>query len=281
MAETTDVSFFSLVTVLAHSTFPSYLDPTELAKLQNTASLSMSTFMPGHVWQQCISTSFPRLATNPLCFEVPQRHDLMRCYGPLRRSILAEGEWPVIQSSEEAKKLGKLLHGMEKSSARHLGKGGCAGNILVGRFQIPQWGDIKLSPGSMSPRGPANTFMLPAGVHALVWGPNAAFPIRLGVARNSLMLQVGQCHPSQVPAPLMLDVKAACNAGLLNYQEIVLQANGKVWKSRDGVHNLPQLGKSSSPDHVELLCALLVREGEFRTRRSGLVETLHLDKIRH
>jgi len=236
--------------------------------------------MPGNVWQQCISASFPRLATDPSCFEVPQRHDLMRCYGPLRQSILAEGEWPLIQGSEEAKQLGKLLHAMEKASARHLDKKGRAANILVGRFKISQWGDNKLSPGAMCSLGPTNTFMLPAEVHNLIGGQNAALPISLGVTPNSIMLQVGQYHPPQVHAPFMLDIKAACSKGFLNYQEVVLQANGQIWKSRAGVHSLPQLEKSFSCGHVELLCALLVRDGEFKTQRSGLAESLNLDRMR-
>jgi len=279
-ASTSDVPFSSSIAVLAHSLLPSCLDPTELAKLQNTASLSMSTLMLGNIWHQCISTSFPRLATDPSCFEVPQRHDLMRCYGPLRQSILAEGELPLIQSSEEAKQLAKLLHAMEKASARHLGKKGRAANILVGRFKISQSGNNKLSPGAMAPRGPANTFMLPAELHNLVGDPNTALPISLGVTQNSLMLQVGQCHPSQVHAPFMLDIKAACSKGFLNYQEVVLKANGQVWKSRVGIHSLPQLEKSSSCGHVEMLCALLVRDSEFKTQRSVLVETLNLDRMR-
>jgi len=185
----------------------------------------------------------------------------------------------LIQSSEEAKQLAKLLHAMEKASARHLDKKGRAANILVGRFKISQWGDNKLSPGAMCSLGPTNTFMLPAEVHNLIGGQNAALPISLGVTPNSIMLQVGQYHPPQVHAPFMLDIKAACSKGFLNYQEVVLQANGQVWKSRDGVHSLPQLEKSSSCGHVELLCALLVRDGEFKSQRFGLAETLNLDRM--
>jgi len=272
--------------LLAETCLPQFLGPIGLARLQLTAHLPLSVFLPGHIWRQCISADFPRLAQNPTCFDIPQRHDLMRCYGPLRRSVLAEGEWPIIHNSTEAKQLAKLLLCMERSSSAHLCDGGHVACILVGRFHLTEWSDDDSDDEDEPPQGQVNVFVLPTLLHETVGGPSAELPICLGLDQNCLVLQVGQCQISEAQRRvsnalnegLLLDVKAACAEGVLNYQKINLPADGRVCNAHAGMHFLPQCGRSSNQEHdIELLCALYIRDGEFKNWKSDLVDPLHLE----
>jgi len=274
------------VPLLVETSLPLFLGPVGLAHLQLTASLPMSALMPGHIWHRCMSTDFPRLARNPSCFEMPYRRDLMRCYGPLRRSVLAEGDWPVIHNAEEAKRLAKLLFAMERDSRKHLGTGGRVAGVLVGRFHFEEWSDDDSDDDDVSPRGQANVFVLPKCLHTTIGGPTAELPICLGLDQNCLVLQVGQSQVSEMPRQtinainegLLLDVKAACAEGCLNYQQINLSPDGHACNSHAGMHFLPQYGRSSNQEQcIELLCALYIRDGELKNWRSDLVDTLHLE----
>jgi len=259
-----------------------FLGPIGLARLQITASLPMSALVPAHIWQRCISADFPRLAVNPACFELPQRHDLMRCYGPLRRSILAEGELPLIENIAEAEQLAKLLHGMERASVRHLSQGGRVASILVGRFHMSACiGNHSIV--AMVTQGPANVFMLPQDFHEASGMPNIGLPIRLGLAHNVVILQAGegQILQTQIRAQhpgLIMDVKAASAEGVLNYPRVSLQVDGRLCVAHTGMHFFPQCERSSAIDNdLEVLCALFLRDGERKSWKYDLANTLNLD----
>jgi len=172
--------FLVMCHVLARTSLPEFVGPVGLAKLEITARLSLSIFQPGLIWWRCLSADFPRLATDPSCYELPQRRDLMHCYGPLRRAYLAEGTYPIIRNSTEAKRLARRLQDMEKSSAKHKTLGGRVTCILVGHFEMHYWeGDVKL-------RGLATEFLLPCELHAAMGRSSnvTALPIHLGLAPN-------------------------------------------------------------------------------------------------
>jgi len=217
--------------------------------------------------------NFPRLAADPWCFELPQRHDLMRCYGPLRRAILAKGTWPIIRNSSEAKQLAKLLQGMEKASAKHISRGGSVTGILVGRFDMSEWTGGLL-------RGPAAEFVLPCDLTETLGQSNAELPIRLALAPNSILIQVGEHQGSQTQIKTMImDVKAASTKGALHYQQVNFQANGKLNITSSGVHYFHDFENGPSEDYsVEVLCALLVRDGKHNTWNSRVASSLQLDE---
>jgi len=94
--------------LVAKTSLPQLVNPTGLAHLLVTARLALSELRLDNVWQRCLSTDFPRLTANSSCYELPHRRDMMSCYRFLHRVdrvILADGDWPIIRSGTEAKRL--------------------------------------------------------------------------------------------------------------------------------------------------------------------------------
>jgi len=265
--------FLVWLQVHAKESIPGFLGPIELANLQVTACLLLSVLRPGHVWSRCLSMGFPRLFADPLCCELPHRHDLMRCYGPLRRAILAEGKRPIIRDRTEAKQLAKLLQGMEEASAKHISCGGHVTGILVGRFDIRGWTGGLL-------RGPATKFMLPSELTGTLGGSTAEVPIRLACAPNTLLIQLGELQDSQTQNRVMImDVKGACAKGVLHYRQVSFKPSGKLNMACTGVHHFQQLEDGSGEnDSVDVLCALFVRDGDTNDWKPTLLHALQLDE---
>jgi len=114
----------SMVEVLATIRLPQLLGPATLAQLQGAAADLRSTLGSDQVWRQCIMADQPCLILRALLFESSARHALMHCYGHLCRSTIGIGDEPLLQNAEEARRLGKLLHRMEKARGAHLKEGG-------------------------------------------------------------------------------------------------------------------------------------------------------------
>jgi len=269
---------FASIQLLASTSLPVFVAPVGLANLQVVARFPLSVLNPGHIWWKCLSADFPRLAADPSCCDLPQRHDLMHCYGPLRRAILADGERPIIRNSTEAKQLVKLLQGMERASAKHNTNGGRVAGILLGRFELIEWdGNLKLE-------GPPTVFTLPSKLHEALGASSTAVPVRMALAPNCILLQVGahqatQTDPHTDQGNMIMDVKAACADGVLHYLQVNVLADGQIQLAHAGVHVFPELeNESSEDDRVEVLCALFLRDGERKIWLSHLVDTLHLDE---
>jgi len=270
----------ALCQMLAGTSFPLFVAPIGLASLQATARLPLSIFGSGHIWWKCVSTDFPCLATDPSFFEVPQRHDLMHCYGPLRRAILAEGNWPILRDCKEVKPLAKLLRGMGKASAKHDSHGGSVAAILVGRFEIFDWdGELKLE-------GPPTVFTIQGALHAALGGFDAALPVRLALAPDCIVLQAGEHQATQTRrhaqhGTMIMDVVAACADRVLNYRQVQVQADGRVQLGHAGLHFVPEFeSESIEEESVEVLCALFLRDGEYKIWTPDLFDTLGFDALR-
>jgi len=257
----------------AEVSFPGFLSLVELANLQVTASLPLSALRLGQVWSRRLSIEFPRLTADPSCCENSRRNDLMSCYGPLRRAILAEGKRPIIRDRTEAKQLAKLLQGMEEASAKHISCGGHVTGILVGRFDIRGWTGGLL-------RGPATKFMLPSELTGTLGGSTAEVPIRLACAPNTLLIQLGELQDSQTQNRVMImDVKGACAKGVLHYRQVSFKPSGKLNMACTGVHHFQQLEDGSGEnDSVDVLCALFVRDGDTNDWKPTLLHALQLDE---
>jgi len=263
--------------LLAETSFPLLIAPIGLANLQATARLPLSVLGSGCIWWKCVSTDFPCLATDPVLYEMPQRLDLMHCYWSLRQSFVAEGNWPIIRNCKEAKQLSKLLLGMGKASAKHHSDGGRVAAILVGRFEIFDWdGDSEL-------QGPPTVFRIPGQLHAEFGEFDAALPFRLALASDGILLQVGENQDLQVReraqhGTLIMDVKAACPDRVLNYRQVPVQTDGQLQVGQEGLHVFPELeSESSEEESVEVLCALFLRDSEYKIWTPDLFNTLGLD----
>jgi len=262
--------------ILATTSFPLFASPMDIASMQVTASFPRSALIPNHVWRKCLSMSFPCLAADSSCYGVPQRRDLMHCCWPLRRAIHAKGSGLMIRNSVEAKQLAKLLQGMEKTCSKHHTQGdGHVGGILVGRFKMVE------ADASSNLEWPATVFELPSGLHEGLGSLNSAVPIRMALGPDCILLEVGvqqasRTHGHTGNRSMIMDIKAACADGSLNYQRVKVRADGRRWRGAAGLHVFPKFKKSSQVDSVEVLCAIFLRDGERKEWTADLFGALHL-----
>jgi len=115
---------------------PELLGPVALAHLQGAGVVWKTTFGSDHAWERCIMACEPCFTLHPSMFQGAARHALMHCYSPLGRCTIGIGEEPLLRSAEEAQRLARLLHRMEKARDAHMSKGGRVADILVGRLQL-------------------------------------------------------------------------------------------------------------------------------------------------
>jgi len=269
-----------LYDILAQASLPLFVTPKGLANLQAAAPLVLSALRFQHVWQKCLSTDFPRLAADSSCYALPQRHDLMSCYGFLRGVILADGDRPIIRSGTEAKLLAKLLQDMEKASTSHNNHGVLTSCVLVGRFEVAEWdGDFKLE-------GSATKFTLPSEIHTAFGGSDTALLMQFVLAPDFILVQAGehqalQNHRDAQHGNMIMDIKAACADKVLDYRYVNVPTDGRAHMVDEGVHFFPGFENGSTKgDGVEVLCALHLRAGEYENCKSTLVNALQLDGSR-
>jgi len=269
-----------LFDILAKSSLPLFVSPKGLANLQATEHSALSALRFDHVWQRCLSADFPRLAADSSCYEHPQRHDLMNCYGLLSKVILADGDTPIIRSVTEAKLLTKTLQGIEKASTHHHDHGVPASCVLVGRFEVCEWdGDLKLE-------GAVTSFTLPSELHKAFGGSDTALHLQFVLAPDFILVQAGEHHVGQKQryaqhGNIIMDIKAASVNKVLHYRQVNVQVDGRIHMATEGVHFFPEFEHGSSAgDGVEVLCALLLRAGECKNCISTLVNALQLDESR-
>jgi len=270
--------------ILAKASLPLMVNPKGLANLQVTAHGVLSALRFDHVWQKCLFTDFPRLATDSWCYALPQRHDLMSCYVFLRRGnrvILADSDRSIIRSGTEAKLLAKLLQGMETASTNHNDHGVPTSCVLVGRFEVCEWdGDEKFI-------GLPTRFTLPSELHTAFGGSDTALVIQFVLTPDFMLVQTGerqalQDHRCAQHGNMIMDIKAASADNIINYRQVNVKADGRMHLVKEGVQFFPEfVNGTSKGDGEEVLCALLLRAGEDKNCRSMLVRALQLDVSQH
>jgi len=275
---------FSLVMELFGSkTFAGLIKPAELAHVQMTATVSKSS-LGSQAWSQCLASCLTCIPQSLILSDEATQRDLLHLYGPLSRSIVAVGEHQLVQNAEEAARLGKLLHRMEKARSTHLHKGGHVAYILVGRFRVSPSNGAQLMADNMSV-GPRQTFALPPELSQHLGGCSD-FLLQLGPTQDSLLLRIGLQHATgrqtnDARQTLVLDVGTACTHLILNYKGAALKADHHSCHATVGMHAFPSdsmgLDRDSFP---EVLCAFFVRDGSHHLRNSILAQTLNLDRIR-
>jgi len=78
-----------------------------------------------------------------------------------------------------------------------------------------------------------------------------------------------------------MDVVAACADRVLNYRQVQVQADGRVQLGHAGLHFVPEFeSESIEEESVEVLCALFLRDGEYKIWTPDLFDTLGFDALR-
>jgi len=268
----------SMVEVLATIRLPQLLGPATLAQLQGAAADLRSTLGSDQVWRQCIMADQPCLILRALLFESSARHALMHCYGHLCRSTIGIGDEPLLQNAEEARRLGKLLHRMEKARGAHLKEGGRVAGILVGRLRLSPRQDTH---GDKSDKalGSRHVFRLPPELNEY-FGGCGELVVRLGSGQD-LRVRLSQTPVQKrgdLHQNLVLDVCAASSGLVLDYRTCPVNLDRHCCHADFGMHSFPHdsmaCGKDPSPD---ILCAFFIRDGWPPVRKTNLGLTLNLD----
>jgi len=273
----------TLVELLGATHFPELLGPPGLAYLQGAANVLKSALACDAVWKRCVAAGLPCLTQSALFLEGTQRHALMRCYMPLCRSIIAIGDQPLIRNVDEAKRLARLLHSMERAGDTHLRTGGSVASILVGRLQIsPDW-NAHVGEGNMSPQ--PNAFRLPQELNEY-FGGCPELMVCLGSARDPMFLRLQFCHTlvqqrNTGQKRLTLDVRAACPEHVIDYRGAPVNLETHSCHATIGMHSLSHHSMACGTDPSPgILCACFIRDGQSKTQNANLALTLNLDKPR-
>jgi len=260
---------------------PEFLGPFALAHLQGAATVSKSALGSDLVWRRCILADQPFFSVDTSLFKDAARHTLMRCYIPFCRSTIGVGDEPLIKSADEAQRLAKLLHGMEKARDAHLSKGGRVAGILVGRLRLSLCQDAQGDKSNI-PVGTRHVFRLPRELNEY-FGGCPELVVRLGADQNSLLLRARLCQtPVQkrddLHQKLVLDVGTANSELFLHYRGAPINLDKHCCHATVGMHSFSRRsmagGKDPSPD---ILCALFIRDGRPQVGKASLALSLNLD----
>jgi len=248
--------------LLATIRLPELLGPVALAHLQGAGVVWKTTFGSDHVWERCIMACEPCFTLHPSMFQGAARHALMHCYSPLGRCTIGIGEEPLLRSAEEAQRLARLLHRMEKARDAHMSKGGRVADILVGRLQLSQ---RKASHGDKGEEsfGSRHVFKLPQELNEC-FGGCPELMVRLG-SGHKLRVRFSETSAQQKNdqhQKLVLDLGAASSEVVLDYRRCAVNLDRSCCDADVGMQSFRDGSMTGSKDSSpEILCAFFIRDG--------------------
>eukprot|EP00928_Gymnodinium_smaydae_P073037 TRINITY_DN56308_c0_g1_i1.p1 TRINITY_DN56308_c0_g1~~TRINITY_DN56308_c0_g1_i1.p1 ORF type:complete len:278 (+),score=15.86 TRINITY_DN56308_c0_g1_i1:83-916(+) len=253
-----------------------FLEGVDIAKVQRAEKFSKFSIDESNIWALILKRELPQfVVSEELLNGTHHRPLVLKCYGILRRAVLANTCIVEVISERALYRLEASLRSATRIVHSHIAEGGQAAYMLVGRFEFAY-------------EGMSSSFPFGVAQYPSLLGLRAG-EMEMKLCLKGKELTIGAKYHELGARSVDTDTARTLNftanvtsvnsAIALSFKEAPLILDGFLRRMEHGMCDVPRNHRSQDQSVMSALCVITIRDGSPRPLTNQIAVTLNMELV--